>query len=73
MRDEAHTTPEYGEHVLGVLRDRGWSPFEAMRFARLPFGAQLAGVVCLEADEELGARELLDELEEEVERWRGAE
>jgi hypothetical protein len=71
--DDGHTMPELGKHVVGMLRDRGWSPFEAMRFARLPFDAQFIGMVRLEADEELGARELLESLEEEVERRRRAE
>jgi hypothetical protein len=71
MTDEMRPGPEYGEHVTRALKDRGWHAFEVARFFRLPIDAQLVGLIRLDEDEELKARELLDELEEEVERRRG--
>jgi hypothetical protein len=73
MMDGGHATPEYGDHVLRVLRDLGWSPFEATRFSRLPIDAQIVGMIRLDEEASLGERELLDDLEEEVERRRRAE
>jgi hypothetical protein len=70
MTDE-HTTPEYGGHITQALKDRGWRAFEVRRFAQLPIDAQIAGIIHLDAEEELGARELLDSLEAEVERRGG--
>lgn len=55
-----------------ALRDRGWSPFEAARFSRLPIDAQIVGMIRLDEEADLGERELLDDLEE-VERQRRAE
>ena len=72
VREEANSTPKFGDHVLRELRDRGWSPFGAARFSRLPIDAQIAGMIMLDEEADLGERELLDDLDE-VERQRRAE
>jgi hypothetical protein len=72
MTGDAHSTPKFGDHVMRELRDRGWSPFGAARFSRLPIDAQIAGMIMLDEEADLGERELLDDLEE-VERQRRAE
>ena len=72
MTGDAHSTPNFGDHVLRELRDRGWSPFGAAHFSRLPIDAQIAGMIMLDEEADLGERELLDDLEE-VERQRRAE
>jgi hypothetical protein len=69
MSEDARLGPEFGEHIARVLAERGASPFEAARFSRLPHAAQLAALPYLE-DRSIPVRELLNELEEEVERRR---
>jgi hypothetical protein len=70
--NDAYTTPEFGDHVLRVLEERGASLFEARRFSRLPHEAQFVALRYLQ-DRNIPVRELLDDLEEEVERRRCAE
>jgi hypothetical protein len=68
MTNEGQTGPGYGEHITGALAERGASPFEAARYARLPIDAQIVGMIRLDGDPSLDVRTLLDELEAEVER-----
>lgn len=68
MSDEMRLTPEFGDHVLRVLEERGASPFEGSRFFRLPPHAQVAGLRWLEDRDDVPVRELIDDLEEIAER-----
>jgi hypothetical protein len=70
VTNEMGPGPEYGEHVSRALRERGWTLFEVARFARLPVDAQLIGMILIDQDDDLGARELMGFLEEGVERKR---
>lgn len=66
MSDEMRLTPEFGDHVLRVLEERGGNPFEARRFFQLPAPAQYAALPYLE-DRSIAVRELISDLEEAVE------
>jgi hypothetical protein len=60
--DEMNLGPEFRDHVVHVLADRGASPFEATRYFRLPEAAQLAALPYLE-DQSIPVRDLLADLE----------
>jgi hypothetical protein len=55
LTDEMRTTDEFEEHMSRALQERGWAPFEAARFARLPADTQIIGMMLIDQDDEWGA------------------
>ena len=62
-------TPAFVDRAMGVLRDRGATPFEVNRFAHLSAARQVIALALLESDPGLPIGELL----ERVESLRGVE